>query len=163
MDPQAQTFPISKYPHTKLACKDFAQKWRCFFRDPPADGDKIFALVIADKVFERPSDPSEKEYLSPFVGYFQVQGDKAAPHGSFSLFYLDPGMIGEILTQSFSAILWLKEDDYWQFAQEINQTQTGEGWLFVKDYEGTHEEALAEALRLQAQDPQYRYYIWDNR
>jgi hypothetical protein len=37
------------------------------------------------------------------------------------------------------------------------------GWIFIKDFEGTYEEALQEASKLQYEDSSFIYRIWDER
>lgn len=36
-------------------------------------------------------------------------------------------------------------------------------WYFIKDFEGTLDEAYKEIERLQKQDLEYSYRIWDDR
>lgn len=45
----------------------------------------------------------------------------------------------------------------------ISKYSMDTGWIFVKEFTGTYEEALLEASNLQYEDHGFTYRIWDER
>ena len=75
--------------------------------------------------------------------------------------------MSETLTSHNSLILKNKErlvtTKEYPISKYVGKYPNGK-WIFVKYYEGTYEEALKEAVRLQSIDSQHNQYkIWDDR
>lgn len=156
--------PISKIRKPKLKMTDFAGLWQCPYKNPPKDGDKIFALAINE------DGVKDDEECKPFIGNFVVVYEKGEkPCCLYSYFFLDKnGEILEsdeyesILTQNYSVILYIKEDEYWNSVEAMKQYGPDMKWVFVKEVDG-ESDALKEAARLESEDPEFYYRIWDCR
>ena len=45
----------------------------------------------------------------------------------------------------------------------ISKYKDSEGWIFIKDFNGSLEETYKEIKNLQKLDTEYQYRIWDDR
>jgi hypothetical protein len=64
--------------------------------------------------------------------------------------------------RDYELILWIDENDYYNFSMSVNEYNPNP-WIFVKEYNGNYEEAFQEMAKLQENDPEYAYRIWDDR
>jgi hypothetical protein len=160
--------PISKIKKSVVEdVRNFKSKWKCCFNDPPPKGSKIFALMICKDIY-----PSTKfdEDNAPNVVHVYV--GEEIPYPCSRYYFIGPGdgSGGKIPPSNdsvferreYELILWIDENDYYNFSMSVNEYNPNP-WIFVKEYDGNYEEAFQEMAKLQENDPEYDYRIWDDR
>lgn len=157
--------PISKIK--KIVVEDvrnFKNKWKCCFNDPPPVGSKVFALMICKDIFPNTrNDPN----VAPQVIHAYVGDPMPYPCSNYYLIgeggeKTPPDPESMIERHDYEMILWIDEKDYFEFSENLNEYNPNP-WIFVKEHEGTYEEAFEEAGKLAKDDPEYSYHIWDQR
>jgi hypothetical protein len=169
----SEKFPISKIPKPKITRANFHEKWKLASKELPEIGDRIYALVIKDKIlYGLDGSIEDKEDAEPYIGRFLTEGDDNClsffhlkADGSYYLgkYSDDDEEQKVILTQDYSIIMWIKEEEYWKNVCEINKGSSFEKGVFVKEIEGSYDDAFNQARNLTQQDPNFNYYVWDCR